>query len=223
MPRWLRVRRGRVSILQCRNSPGNSWCIFAWSGNNSEYQKKKKRKSNLKGERWEPLISLCLPRCIRRQKMYLCNSTAAATPMGVSEVGYRSHTMEITHFTDAEMIISSVPNVYFSSSCWHSGLDTPPATSGANSYLFATGCYFCFETRGVTWHLLRQYPFLLSASLYPPSRIQGWVTESDKSIISEVTLNWITSCIMRDSTLGTRFKWLHVLVAGFYGVNWWTV
>lgn len=167
------MRRGRVSFYSIETPVGTAAgrCRFAWPGKDSEYQKKIGNQT-YKGDsgklRWEPLISILLPWYIWWQKTYLHNTTAAATAMWVCEVGNQSHTMKITHFTEAVTIILSVPNVHFSSSCWHNGLDhthTPPhpAMSGANFYLFATGCYFCFETCGVTWHLSNMH----SCSLYP--------------------------------------------------------
>lgn len=60
--------------------------------------------------------------------------------------------------------------------------------------------------------------FLHPCAHQRPSRLGHW------ECWSYVELNYpITSCLMRDSALGTQTKWPHVLVAGFCGVSWWTV
>lgn len=116
-----------------------------------------------------------------------------------------SHSTKITYFKNAEIIILSVPNVRFSSAHWHYSLD--PFTR-ANLYFFVNDCYFWFETPGVTWHLLRQYPFLLSTSLYPSL----WYKARSPRVIEtflKVTLNYVPSCITKDSRLGSWTKWPH--------------
>lgn len=112
----------------------------------------------------------------------------------------KSHTIKITLFTDAEMIILSVPNMHFFPFVSIMA-STPPTCQKQNSTcsqlivisaLRFVGLYDIYNIHSC---------FLYACAHLSDTRLDHWGCWS----------YCITSCLMRERTLGTRIKGPHVL------------
>lgn len=157
---------GGGTSFAVHNSPASSCrqMYFAWSGEDSG-----KKHWEIKPGRTEWKIrtgTFDVP-CLVLIPLVTDIATEHPCSCHTCEATYRwgngSHVREITHFTDKERIILSVPNVHFFQLIGTMVLTPPHTVPGANSHLAVSSALRCTKLCDA---LLRQHLFLLSMPLY---------------------------------------------------------